>query len=94
MYEFDTSPLYYYSQLDEDHFFGWLQEIPCVNSIERGVIRIDSDVLSEVDLRDLLAIFYRYGLPMSSLSHFETDENRSWFRDPRKYWYERVFGDA
>lgn len=94
MYQFDTSQLMYFSQLDEDHFFNWIQQIRCVDSIEGGIIQIDSDNVSESDLRNLLAIFSRYGLPMSSLSHFETSRNRSWFRDRDKYWYEGVFGGA
>jgi hypothetical protein len=59
MLKIDTSPVTYFSQRDEDHFFVQLQEIPCVTSIEGGFIHIDSANISEMDLRDILAVLYR-----------------------------------
>jgi len=31
---------------------------------------------------------------MRQLAKFETASNRSWFCDPKKYWYKGVFGKA
>jgi hypothetical protein len=85
----------YFSQLDEDHFFGWLQSIPGVVGVagtpEGLVVTLRSKNLSERALRDLLALHFRYGLPMKSLAQFETTKNNSWFRSPEKYWYKKVF---
>jgi len=88
----------YYSQLDEDAFFHWLTSISGVvrvagtpNGLE---ITLRTSKLSERSLRDLLAIHYRYGLPMRSLAQFETPANRAWFRSREKYWYGAVFGKA
>jgi len=92
MVKIDTSPNYYLSQLDEDHFFTWAQEIPCVKSIEGGYLYIESKELSEYDLRDLTAIMYRYNMPMEQLQIFCNPSNESWFKDPEKYWYQAVFG--
>jgi hypothetical protein len=85
----------YFSQLDEDAFFKWLQSIPCVTDVvgtPKGlIVTLDSERLSEQNLRDLLAIHNRYGLPMKSMAQFETPQNTSWFRSPEKYWYAKVF---
>jgi len=48
--------------------------------------------LSEASLRDLLALFSRYEIPMRQLAQFENAKNTSWFRAPRMYWHQRVFG--
>jgi hypothetical protein len=88
----------YYSQLDGDSFFHWLTSIAGVirvvgtpNGLE---VTLRTSRLSERSLRDLLAIHFRYGLPMRSLAQFETPVNRAWFRSREKYWYEAVFGKA
>lgn len=86
----------YYSQRDEDAFFAWLQAIPGVVKVvgtpEGLVVTLRSRRLSENALRDMLALHFRYGLPMRALAQFETTENSSWFRKPTMYWHKRVFG--
>lgn len=92
MIKIDTSPVTYFSQKDEDHFFAWLQEIPCVTSIEGGFMHIDFTNISEMDLRDILAVLYRYKVPMPQLRELKNHSNEHWFADPQTYWYESVFG--
>ncbi|MDD2721945.1 MAG: hypothetical protein PHH47_11625, partial [Gallionella sp.] len=92
MIKIDTSPVRYYSQLDEDAFFAWAQKIPCVTSIEGGFLHIKSKRLSESDLRDLVAIMHRYKIPMQQLRQFCTAANERWFRAEGSYWYKSVFG--
>jgi hypothetical protein len=86
----------YYSQSDEDAFYAWLQSIPgvlrVVGTADGLVVTLRSKRLSQAALRELLAIHYRYGLPMQTLSQFETAQNRSWFRARHTYWYPSVFG--
>lgn len=86
----------YYAPLDERAFFEWLQAIPGVVSvvgIPAGLeVTLRSKRLSQATLRDLLAIHFRYGLPMKGLAQFETPQNNSWFRSPQAYWYSEVFG--
>ncbi len=89
-FEYDTCELRYGSQLDENHFFGWLGELEFVESVEGGVIRITKP-LSKPDLKDLVALFFRYGLDMRTLQHFLTRDNASWFKSEDTYWYKRVF---
>ena len=85
----------YFSQLDERAFFGWLESIPGVVRVvgtPAGLeVTLRSRRLSQAALRDLLALHFRYGLPMQSLAQFETSQNTSWFRYPHAYWYSKVF---
>jgi len=86
----------YYAQLDEAAFFSWLQSISGVTKVEGTqeglVVHLRSSRLSEVALRDLLALHFRYELPMQSLAQFETPKNSSWFKAREAYWYNKVFG--
>ena len=90
----DTSPIWYYSQLDEKSFFEWALEIPCVKSIEGGFLHIRSKRLSEPDLRDLVAIMHRYQLPMDQLRQFCNPANEHWFKAKQMYWHQPVFGKS
>jgi hypothetical protein len=90
--------LVFYSNLDEGQFFSWLQALNCVKSVNGvgrtvGVV-IDRSLVDEESLRELLAVFFRYGVPMSQLGVFESSENRQWFRNREAYWYRHVFGSA
>ncbi|MGI0118295.1 hypothetical protein [Zooshikella sp. RANM57] len=93
MIKIDTQPVVYYSQLDEDHFFTWAQEIPCVKSIDQGYLHIDETEIDEEALRDLLALLERYQLSAKSLADLCTPENELWFKDRNKYWYDGIFGN-
>src|SRR4051812_37804009 len=92
-----TAPMHYYSRSDEAAFFGWLQSIPCVTGV-RGqgrelIIRLKSKRLSQANLQELLALYWRYEGDMSELAQFANDTNRSWFQDPYAYWHNAVFAD-
>jgi len=86
----------YYSPSDEAAFFDWLQSIPGVSSVvgtPAGLeVTLHSKRLSQVALRELLALHFRYGLPMKDLAQFETEQNKSWFRASHMYWHKKVFG--
>ena len=85
----------YFSELDEEMFFVWLDKLDCVSEYHGEgtdlLITLKGKRLDDSSLRELLALFNRYGVDMAQLARFETKENRSWFRDPRSYWYTRVF---
>ena len=90
-----ASTVTYYSQLDETAFFEWLDRLDCVEGYRGGL----SDLFitlkrrpAKRDLRDLLALFFRYGVDMRQLARFETKSNRQWLRDPDKYWHHSMFG--
>ena len=86
----------FYSQLDEDAFFRWLGSIPGVRRITgtpQGLqVSLRAPSLSEPALRDLIALHWRYKLPMRDLRQFKTAKNESWFFDPGAYWFKAVFG--
>ncbi len=87
----------YYSRKDEDAFFEWIKKIDCIDSVV-GVgkelhLGITCKNLHDNDLRDLLALFYRYDLDMQQLQCFLNEENKTWFYNNKEaYWYKRVFG--
>lgn len=90
-------PAPFYCQLDEDHF-KWLQEIDGVKEV-RGhrtdlTIYLSVPVLSDSALRDLIGLLYRYDVQMSVLRSQLTAQNEHWFKDPEKYWYEKIFAEA
>jgi hypothetical protein len=88
----------YYSQIDEASFFAWLDQIPCVDGYagrgETLYITVDHTKTNDDCLRELIALFFRYGVDMKQLSIFSSNTNRAWFESPKAYWYDRVFGDA
>jgi hypothetical protein len=86
----------FWSDLDEDAFFGWLDKIPCVLKFD-GVgrmlnIYVSNKKLNQYSLRELLAIFYRYKINMKQFIVFDCEEYAEWFRGEQKYWYKGVFG--
>lgn len=91
MARLDCSGIRFGSQLDEKYLFVWAAEIP-------GFLRWEQDTLvmrsrlSESSLRDVLALFSRYGIPMAQLAQFRNSKNEQWFTAPHMYWHERVFG--
>jgi hypothetical protein len=69
----------YYAQSDEASFFGCLQSIPGVVSLvgtPKGlIVNLRTRRLSKAALWSLVALHFRYGLPMHELAQFETAEN-------------------
>lgn len=94
MIKIDTQPVVYFSQLDEDHFFTWAQEIDCITSIEMGYLHIDPEKINEATLRDVLALLERYKLSAKSLTALCNSKNEIWFKNPQAFWYQAVFGNA
>ena len=89
----------YYSYIDEDMFFAWLEGISAVADIkgirENLYINIKSDIIPDGDLKEFLALFHRYKVDMSQLKIFLNDQNKKWFFDDKdSYWHKRVFGNS
>lgn len=86
----------YYSEGDERAFSEWVTRIPAVTlTCGEGHtlhIHVRSRRVSATTLRELLALFRRYGVSMAQLAQFESPSNREWFRNPTAYWYRAVFG--
>ena len=86
----------FYSPKDEACFFEWAQSIPNVKEVYGHlhdiVLVLRTNRLSNESFRELLALFYRYKVPMAQLAPFESDRNSKWLRSKEAYWYEGVFG--
>jgi hypothetical protein len=88
----------YYSPGDEDAFFQWLQSISCVE----GVVGQGTNLCirlrrtpSRADLRELIAVLYRYQMDMTPLAALKTARNAAWFANDREvYWHMPIFGKA
>ena len=89
--------VWYYSSTDEDLFFEWVSKIPAIVKFDGAgdelYLYFKANKISDYDLRDLLALFYRYKIDMKQLAVFLNKKNQSWFFENHKaYWHRRVFG--
>jgi hypothetical protein len=86
----------YFSQGDETAFFDWIRRISCVTRFDGAgdtlYLHVRGSRIADRDLRELLALLYRYRMPMKQLAQFESPRNRTWFARPGVYWYARVWG--
>jgi hypothetical protein len=83
------------SAQDEAMFFHWLGQLEQCASV-RGegdtiVIDVEKDKIGADELRELIALFHRYGIEMRQLRAFETRTNRSWLANERAYWHEAMY---
>ena len=86
----------YYSQADEDAFFDRLYGLRCIKSIVGAPDGLHITLHrppSDKQLREMLALLYRYDLNMTPLAVLRTSRNAAWFADdPKMFWHARVFG--
>src|SRR5471030_2400685 len=92
MVRLDCSGVTFGSQLDERHLFEWAMQISGTLRWEQDTLVVKSLNLSQASLRDLVALFSRYQIPMKQLAQFKNSRNEDWFAAPQAYWYTRVFG--
>lgn len=94
--ELQATDVYFFSQGDEDAFFAWLSRLAFVESYAgRGstlYIRANLGSVDHQELREIIALFHRYGIDLRQLAAFDRPEFATWFRDKRSYWYEGIFG--
>lgn len=88
----------YNSQFDEEMFFMWLNKISCVIDIGGAGnelhINVSDQDIHDQDLRELVALYDRYGINGAELRQFLNDSNRSWFKDNKSaFWYQNVWGE-
>lgn len=86
----------YGSPLDEDMFFEWISKIPIITKFDGETIYlylyIKSQKISRANLRELIALFYRYKVDMKQLAIFLNSSNKSWFYDNKTaYWHKEIF---
>jgi hypothetical protein len=94
--QLEATAVRFYSQYDESTFFRWLKDLPCVDSVDgKGMtifIKVRPVQVSEDMLRDLLALFRRYGVNKKQLAQFDRPDFSDWFRSPNAPWHAEVFG--
>lgn len=80
-------PLKFYSPLDEELFFNWINKIDCIQSY-KGIAKelhliVSSRPITFEEYRNLNGLFTRYKLknPNQLKRFFCTKENQSWFKD-------------
>jgi len=64
----------YFSQTDEDAFFGWLRSIKCVRKVTGHLRELHIELKrrpTDSQLRELRALFLRYRMNMRSLYELE-----------------------
>ncbi len=91
------SKVRFFSAGDEDAFFHWLRSIKCISQY-KGVgvdilLEVGAESVDESSLRELIAFFNRYGVPMAQLAVFDRPGFSAWLHNPRAYWYSSMFGD-
>jgi hypothetical protein len=85
----------YFSPGDEAAFFSWLMSIGCVENVT-GELRDLHIKLKRrptaAQLRELVALFFRYRMNMKPLAALRTPTNENWFyKDTNAFWHSRVF---
>jgi hypothetical protein len=90
--------VYYLSDLDESFFFEWLDRLKCVaryggEGTELRIV-ISSESVDDGDLRNLIALFYRYEVDLRQLRRFQNTSNEGWLTGREKYWFDRMFRDV
>lgn len=86
----------FYSRGDERRLFFGFKEISAISSVE-GIGRdllldIEIDVLDKESMRELLALLWRYQIPLAPLRVFAEKQKFAWLKDEQGYWYGQMFG--
>lgn len=93
--ELQVTGVRFFSQGDEEAFFEWLNKLCCIKKcVGHGLtlyISINSSLVDEKGLRELLAIFHRYEIDMSQLIQFDREEFSVWFRNVDAFWCQDIF---
>lgn len=85
----------FYSNGDEQRFFHGLRENPgvsgCCGIAQQLEITIVQRRLNHDALRDLIALFRRYQIPLSPLSILADKTRFEWLKEQTASWYESMF---
>jgi len=74
MTEIRCKKVTFYSKGDEDTFFGWAHNVPAVKEVfgevDDIVLSIGPASIEDSSLSELIALLYRYNLPLQQLAIF------------------------
>lgn len=87
----------YLSYYDEKFFYAWLDSIEGVENVtgvEAGNLRVELGHvhLSRSGAFDLIALFTRYGYPLSPIRDHIAPKDVDYFKRPDARWYDELFG--
>ncbi|MBP9765009.1 hypothetical protein KBD08_01610 [Candidatus Babeliales bacterium] len=72
--------VYFYSQLDESIFFTWIKNISCIKTTggvgDELYLYIIDEPLNYEDMKNLIALLYRYKIDMRQLQPLITEHNK------------------
>lgn len=88
----------FYSRGDERRLFQGLKEIPAIRNIQ-GLGRdllldIEVATLNKEAMRELLALLWRYEIPLAPLRAFAEKKKFDWLNDSQGYWHGAMFEEA
>jgi hypothetical protein len=82
----------FYSSMDEDIFFEWLNRMESVESLSGAKDELYLDIvdreLNDQEIFDLIGLFSRYQIDMHQLAKLLTTKNEHVF----EAWHEEIFG--
>lgn len=86
----------FYSPKDEQAFFERIKKNECLQNFSlegnKVYLYLSKKRLSNLDLGNIIGLFFRYKIDMKQLSRFLTDNNKPWFYDNKKaFWHKKVF---
>jgi hypothetical protein len=88
----------FYSMGDERRFFQGVGENPAISKV-RGIGRqlemtLTLNRLNKERLRDLIALLWRYGIPLVAFSQIAEKPRFAWLNDEHCFWYKSMFGSS
>lgn len=84
----------YRSANDERSFFEWIERIHGVEGV-KGIgrelhVEVRTDI-DEIDLRDIIALFFRYGVDLTQIPRAFSVEKYPWLVKEGMYWFSAMF---
>lgn len=88
----------YYSQGDEDRFFLGLKTNRAVVKFRGAgnnlLVTVNSRNMTKEGLWDLIALLWRYKVPLRPLKIFAQSKKFSWLNNKEMFWYKDMFKAA
>jgi len=83
---------------DEQRFFRGLNENPAVSAIQGIGRKLELTIvlkrLNRDSLHDLIALLWRYGIPLSPLAGLSEKPAFLWLNDERSYWHQSMYSQG
>lgn len=88
----------FYSMGDERRLFQGFKEISAIRSVRGSgrdlLLDIEVGALNKEEMRELLALLWRYGIPLAPLRVFSEKKKFAWLNDVQGYWYSAMFNEV